>query len=104
MRKRTSHTVLVLLFVFTAAVFTAAPQQGQAQEQPLEFRLKGEGARSLAQAARKDGDAARGAIVFHQPQTTCAKCHVVDGGQLSLGPELTSLPKETTDEHLVESL
>src|SRR5262249_31832147 len=70
----------------------------------LEGRLKLEGPTALAQAARREGDAARGAIVFHQPQTMCSKCHAVDGTQAGFGPELTALPRETTDDYLVESI
>jgi putative heme-binding domain-containing protein len=70
----------------------------------LEADLKSEPAESLSAAARKDGDAARGAILFHQPHTTCTKCHAVDGTSNGLGPDLTALPRETTDAQLVESL
>ncbi len=76
----------------------------RAQDANLEGRLKIEGAAALARAARQEGDAARGAVVFHQPQTMCSKCHAVDGTQVGFGPELTALPRETTDEYLVESI
>jgi putative heme-binding domain-containing protein len=59
----------------------------------------------LALQAKADGDAARGAIVFFQQQMACAKCHSV-GGTLpsSLGPDLATLTKDTTDESLIESV
>lgn len=82
--------------------FVASTAWGQ--DAGLEARLKLEGSAALARAARLEGDAGRGAIVFHQPQTTCAKCHVLDGTSAGLGPDLTGLPRETTDEHLVESV
>lgn len=73
--------------------------------QSLESDLQRIPLSELVQAARTSGDAARGAVVFFQPQMACAKCHVA-GGQESqrLGPDLTKLPKETTDESLVESI
>lgn len=75
-----------------------------AQDASLERRLRIEGASALARAARLEGDAGRGAVVFHQPQTTCAKCHVLDGTSAGLGPDLTALARETTDEYLVEAV
>jgi len=75
-----------------------------AQQTALDAALKAEGIDSLAAAARQEGDAARGAIVFYQPHTTCAKCHVMDGAPNGLGPDLTALPQETSDRQLVESL
>lgn len=83
-----------------AALFSAA----RAGDFDLESRLKSEVPAVLATAARQEGDAYRGAIVFHPPQTTCTKCHSVDGTEIGLGPDLTALPREMTDESLVESL
>ena len=45
-----------------------------------------------------------GAIIFHQPNMACSKCHLVNEKQNPLGPELTKLPLETTDGQLVESV
>ena len=70
----------------------------------LEQQLMSEGARQLARAAREKGNARRGAIVFHQPQTACSKCHSASHTENPLGPDLTALPDETTDLHLVESI
>jgi len=83
-------------------LLAAAPALGQELE--LERRLRSEGLASLAKEARANGQAKRGAIVFHQASSTCGKCHVVDGSKIGLGPDLAALPKDTTDEHLVESL
>src|SRR5262245_43641322 len=94
---------LLLRLTATFVVFGVGLIAATAQEAGLEGRLKSEGAAALAFAAREEGDAARGAITFHQPHTTCAKCHAVDGSPSGLGPDLTSLPKETADAELVES-
>ncbi len=95
-----SRTIVLNFALALAATSCAA----YGQQPGLEANLKAEGLLPLAIAARQDGDAARGAIVFHQPHTTCAKCHAVDGSQTGLGPDLTALQRETTDEQLVESL
>lgn len=69
----------------------------------LDQQLRAEGTTALAAAALAEGDAARGAIVFHQPYLACAKCHQI-GHALSLGPDLTRLDPKTTAEQLVESI
>jgi putative heme-binding domain-containing protein len=97
MSRRLSHLGLAIALAAICSHLVAA-------EPTLEDLLKLEAANSLAAATRKDGDAARGAIVFHQPHTTCTKCHATDGSQNGLGPDLTALPRETTDEQLVEAL
>ncbi len=72
---------------------------------PLELSLLDEDSATLANAARVQGDPARGAAVFYQPALTCFKCHAAgDGRDNSLGPDLAKLGKETTDLQLVESI
>ncbi len=94
-------TISRLLF---AALVATAVSLVTGQEISLESALKGERVDALVAAARSEGDAARGAVVFHQPQTACIKCHAVDGSPTGLGPDLTALPREVTDAELVESL
>ncbi|MBC7816744.1 MAG: c-type cytochrome, partial [Planctomycetaceae bacterium] len=61
--------------------------------------------RELAVLAKGEGDAVRGAIVFFQPHMACSKCHAVgQANQNGLGPDLTALGKEVSDESLVESV
>ncbi len=67
-------------------------------------QLTAERAESLAAAARRDGDARRGAIVFHLPQATCTRCHAVDGHSPSLGPSLTASKESLDDTQIVESI
>ena len=79
------------------------PTAGQAQT--LDAELQRESAANLVAAARQLGDATRGAIVFHQPSLACAKCHSLTGDEsAALGPNLTSLGPDATDEHLVEAV
>jgi putative heme-binding domain-containing protein len=73
--------------------------------QTLDDELKQMPAGEIAALAKSQGDAVRGAIVFFQPHMACAKCHVVGNtNQNGLGPDLTALGKEVTDESLVESV
>ena len=59
----------------------------------------------LAALAKSEGDAIRGAVVFFQPQMSCARCHAVGrANQNGLGPDLTALGKEVSDEALVEAV
>ncbi len=75
-----------------------------ATAQTLEQRLLGESPEELAAAARANGDAARGAIVFHQPYMACSKCHVHGKPTESLGPDLTMRHQDVNDVYLVDSL
>jgi putative heme-binding domain-containing protein len=72
--------------------------------QTLDAELQRISAQELVAAARKSGDAARGAIVFFQPHMACAKCHAVGSDANPLGPDLTQPLSDATDEALVESV
>lgn len=62
-------------------------------------------ASEVATLAKTEGDAIRGAVVFFQPHMACAKCHAVGKAkQNGLGPDLTALGKDASDESLVESV
>lgn len=59
----------------------------------------------LVAGARQLGDAARGAVAFHQPSMACGKCHLVGSDNpLTLGPDLSALGPEVSDESIVESV
>jgi putative heme-binding domain-containing protein len=80
-------------------------EAGGAKPAPtLQEQLVQEGAVALAKAARKQGDASRGALVFHRPDLTCTRCHTAGEGRVLLGPDLASAGKEATDVYLVESV
>jgi putative heme-binding domain-containing protein len=70
----------------------------------LEQQLLAEDPESLVRAALEQGNAEHGAIVFHQPHMACNKCHLVADKDNPLGPDLTSLPDETTNLNIVESV
>src|SRR5438094_10037684 len=77
---------------------------GAAMGQTLEARLLKEEPAALARVARTQGDPVRGAILFHQPQLSCTKCHTSGGKESPLGPDLARPAADSTDAYLVESL
>jgi putative heme-binding domain-containing protein len=62
----------------------------------------------LAVAAQKDGDARRGAIVFHQAALACARCHdhstAAARGTGPIGPDLAALDRKTSAAEIVSSI
>ncbi|TWU40611.1 DUF6797 domain-containing protein [Novipirellula artificiosorum] len=97
-----------LRFALVTAIFL---MQSNAMAQSLHQRLLSEPVSSLAENAIKQGDARRGAILFHQPAIGCATCHQVDSRPStseidSLAPDLTQLAKQpdATNERIVESI
>ncbi len=57
----------------------------------------------LAEQARREGDAKRGAALFFNPSISCAKCHEPASGP-RLGPNLAEPRNGVTDTILVESV
>ena len=99
MRLLTLALVGFLLVGIDGAARAEAPQTA------LDLRLKGENAVDLAREARASGSPARGAILFYQPQMTCAKCHVGnETSGLPLGPDLALLGAKATGAEVVESI
>ena len=58
----------------------------------------------VASETMKRGDAARGAILFHQAQYQCSKCHSVGQQESSLGPNLAVWEKTPERSYLIESI
>lgn len=77
-----------------------------AQPNPLETELLREGPRSLAEAARSQGDPIRGAALFAQAQLACVTCHSCGGPDDAspLGPDLARPAPGTTAAEVVRSL
>lgn len=75
------------------------------QTESLEAELQRSRLNELAEATVSTGDANRGAIVFHHSQQSCSKCHK-NGSESNdlLGPNLAKLPKDMTNEAIVESV
>ncbi|MGQ0636211.1 MAG: DUF6797 domain-containing protein, partial [Planctomycetaceae bacterium] len=95
---------LLRLYLFgTISTWWIVPSHA-APPPALEQSLVEEGAESLARAARNTGDPNRGAVLFHEPNLACAKCHVADSHGAFFGPELSRPEKETTEASLIESV
>lgn len=91
-----NHVSLVLL------LFAVSYSYGQ--EPSVTDRLQVLGTRSLSKLAMEQGDARRGALLFHQPIYQCSKCHSVSQAESPLGPNLAKWDKTPTLEHLIESI
>ncbi|OJW23893.1 MAG: heme-binding domain-containing protein [Planctomycetales bacterium 71-10] len=59
---------------------------------------------AVLDAARKDGDPARGAAVFTDVRFTCYSCHKVGEQGGEIGPELTTITKSATPEEIAASV
>ncbi|TWU05685.1 DUF6797 domain-containing protein [Stieleria varia] len=102
---RTSRTLLsgALLAIVIFACLLAPT----AFSQSLESRLNARSLEQLVQQSLTQGDAVRGAVVFHQANVGCAKCHSVDDRRdESLGPNLAKLitAQPHDDRHVVQSI
>ena len=86
-----------------ALLLFAIPVAARAAEPTLQQRLSKEPVAALAKAAREQGDAARGAVLFFQPFLACAKCHDGDAGT-QFGPDISKIGKEGTADYLIESV
>ena len=72
--------------------------------QTLEESLIAESVAALVADAESQGDARRGAILFHQGYLSCTKCHMANAGQTQLGPKISEIGAKTPKSHIVESL
>lgn len=86
-----------------AAIISLAMGSG-GEAQTLREKLLAEDPAELAHLARQDGDIVRGAILFHQGNINCAKCHRPKSEQDRIGPDLSRIEKEVTDVFLIESI
>ena len=72
--------------------------------QTLNEKLIEEDLSKLVADARKNGDIVRGAILFHQGNINCAKCHRPAAEKDRIGPDLSRMLTETTDVLITESI
>lgn len=97
---------LALLFSFNSTLIFAQGSNEETSDDQLTLteKLIAEEAKQLAQQARESGDIVRGAILFHQGNVNCARCHRPVVGKTQLGPDLSKLAAEMTDETIIESI
>lgn len=88
-----------------AICFLLVGRAAFAETQTLDDALRQQPASELVRLAKAEGDATRGAVVFFQHYMNCSKCHAVGEPSASaLGPDLTKLSADVSDEMLVESV
>ncbi len=99
------QTRLLAIAATSVALLALIATSSPVAAQTLDEDLRRMPARELASLAKSEGDAIRGAVVFFQPHMACSKCHLNGKvNQNGLGPDLTALGKEVSDESLVESV
>lgn len=76
----------------------------QIQAQTLNESLIQEDPAKLVLQAQETGDIVRGAILFHQGNINCAKCHRPVAEKDRIGPDLSRLEPKFTNESIVESI
>ena len=92
----------ILPLMIAAACLTTA--RAQPISQPIVDQLQTADLTLLVRDAMQQGDAQRGAILFHQQHMQCAKCHATSDKQSLLGPSLVQFDKQIQRPHLVESI
>ena len=99
------RSCILLAVVMIVMPRTLEPRAAAADPMPtLSQQLAKEEASVLAKAAREQGDASRGAMVFYRPDLVCTRCHTAGDPGALLGPDLAKAGKEATDIYLVESI
>ncbi|MBL8852794.1 MAG: hypothetical protein JNK57_02365 [Planctomycetaceae bacterium] len=96
---------LALCVVLASVVIAILLLSGtQAFAQSLTEKLLAEDPVKLAEEARTSGNIVRGAILFHQGNINCVKCHRPTAAQERLGPDLSRIEPTATDAYLIESI
>src|SRR5438876_6014008 len=101
MRRASWWTAIIM----ASALLCEGHRTCAAEEAPtLQQQLAKEDPAALAKAAREQGDAVRGAVVFYRPDRACIRCHTTGEADSRLGPDLAKAGKEASDVYLLESV
>ncbi|MFM8578163.1 MAG: DUF6797 domain-containing protein [Planctomycetaceae bacterium] len=100
MTATTIRTILGVGLVSSVAIAISAAEPAEG----LAARLAAENTASLAAAAIREGDPARGAEVFHARQLACTQCHSAETAASPLGPNLAMLSPGVEGDRLVPHL
>ncbi|MEZ6094490.1 MAG: c-type cytochrome [Pirellulaceae bacterium] len=92
------------VLIWCGVVWTLIAVWQRAEAQTLTEQLISEDPRAIAQQARDRGDIVRGAILFHQGNINCAKCHRPSTSEKAIGPNLGQMTIETTDAQIIDSI
>ena len=94
------RTILVFLIVACLLLATRVSNSvGEDTEQPEQLDAK-----TVAAQARLRGDPKRGAVIFYKSAAACAKCHARGKDASPLGPDLTTIARDASDEYIVEAI
>ena len=93
------HPLSIVACLLTMLALNGGYVNGIAWSQTLTEKLVAEDPAELVAQSQQRGDIVRGAILFHQGNINCAKCHRGD-----IGPDLSRLGPKVTNESLVESI
>jgi putative heme-binding domain-containing protein len=58
---------------------------------------------AMAESVKKDGDPARGELIYRRATLGCVTCHAIGGAGGKVGPELTSLGASAPLDYIIES-
>jgi putative heme-binding domain-containing protein len=97
------RAVWVATWLMAATPAFSAPPPPAANE-PLDRRLAAEPLDALAAAAQSEGDADRGAVLFHRAYLSCAKCHVAADSGRPAGPDLARDRRGLSPADLIRSV
>lgn len=87
-----------------------AGKNGEALDKTISAAMGGAGEKgaqdfhALAEKTKAHGDAARGELVFRNPQFACITCHAIGGAGGKVGPELTSMGASAPLDYVIESV
>ena len=93
-----------LLAIIVSVLTLAIPGTVCLGQSKLSETLQSLGSAAVVKQAMANGDAKRGAILFHQATMQCSKCHSVNSLAAPLGPNLATWDQKPTREHLLESI
>ena len=99
-----NRTPVLQAIILSAILRTIEPCAAADPMPALAQQLTKEDAGVLAKAAREQGDASRGALVFYRTDLVCTRCHTAGDPGSRLGPDLATAGKEATDVYLIESI
>lgn len=60
--------------------------------------------KDLLEGVAKEGNAARGELVYRRKELNCLKCHGIGGSGGQIGPDMTSIGASAQPDYLIESL
>lgn len=92
------------IYMNTLLIIAIALLVDHARAQTLNETLVQEDPVKLVAQARESGNIIRGAILFHQGNIACAKCHHPGAVKDRIGPDVSRMEQNVPDTSIVESI